>query len=60
MDFYNSEKIIRRKFVKGVAGAAVCCVCFSLDCLAASEENSEQDDKGKEYLAAACGTYCGA
>ena len=60
MDFYNNEKITRRKFVKGVAGAAVCCACYSLDCLAASEENSEQDGKGKEHLAAACGTYCGA
>ena len=59
MDFYNREKIARRKFViKGIAGAAVCCSCFSSDCLAASEKNSEQDGKGKEHLAAACGTYC--
>jgi hypothetical protein len=63
MDFYNNEKITRRKFVKGVAGAAVCCACFSLDCLAASEEEGEnniEDGKGKVHLAAACGTYCGA
>jgi hypothetical protein len=73
MDFNNNEKITRRKFVKGVAGVAVCCACFSLDVLAASEEeeedkmedanseeNSEQDGKGKVHLAAACGTYCGA
>ena len=33
MDSCNNEKITRRKFVKGVAGAAVCCACFSLDCL---------------------------
>jgi Zn ribbon nucleic-acid-binding protein len=66
MDFYNNKKITRRKFVKGVAGAAVCCACSSLDCLAASEENSEleiedvEDGKGKVHLAAACGTFCGA
>ncbi len=60
MDFYNNEKITRRKFVKGAAGAAVCCAYYSSDCLAASQENSEQDGKGKEHLAAACGTYCGA
>jgi hypothetical protein len=60
MDFYNNEKISRRKFVKEAAGAAVCCACYSSDCLAASKENSEQDGKGKEHLAAACGTYCGA
>ena len=60
MDLHNNEKISRRKFVKGAAGAAVCCACYSSDCLAASKENSEQDGKGKEHLAAACGTYCGA
>jgi hypothetical protein len=60
MDFSNSNKIARRKLVKGAAGAAVCCACFSLDCLTASEENSTQGGKGKEHLAAACGTYCGA
>jgi hypothetical protein len=63
MDFYNNEKITRRKFVKGVTGAAVCCACFSLDCLAASEEEEEdkiRDGNAKVHLAAACGTYCGA
>jgi hypothetical protein len=69
MDSYNNENITRRKFIKGVAGTAVCCACFSLDCLAASEEEEEdkmkdgneiEDGKGKEHLAAACGTYCGA
>jgi len=60
MDFKNNEKITRRKFVKGVAGGAVCCTCFSLDCFAASEEDKIKGGKGKEYLAAACGTYCGA
>jgi hypothetical protein len=61
MDVHNNKKITRRKFaVKGVAGAAVCCACFSLDGLTVSEENSEQGSKGKEHLAAACGIYCGA
>jgi len=60
MDFNKNKEITRRKLVKGVAGAAVCCACFSLDTLAVSEKNSEQDGKGKEHLAAACGTYCGA
>jgi hypothetical protein len=63
MDFENNEKITRRKFVKGAAGTAVCCACFSLNCSGPSKENSEleiEDGKGKEHLAAACGTYCGA
>ncbi|MGD9161805.1 MAG: DUF3795 domain-containing protein [Desulfobacteraceae bacterium] len=54
------EKITRRKFVKGVAGAAVCCACFPLDSLATSEEGKIKDSKAKVHLAAACGTYCGA
>ena len=60
MNFYNNENITRRMFIKGVAGAAVCCACFSLGC---SKENSKpeiKDGKGKVHLAAACGTYCGA
>jgi hypothetical protein len=63
MDFFKKENMTRRKFVKGVAGAAVCCACFSLDSSAASEEKEEdktKDGKGKVHLAAACGTYCGA
>jgi hypothetical protein len=60
MDSYNNKNINRRKFIKGAGGAAVCCVCFSLNCSEASEENSEQNGKGKEPLAAACGTFCGA
>ncbi|MBN1182572.1 MAG: DUF3795 domain-containing protein [Bacteroidales bacterium] len=59
----SKNKTTRRKFVKGVAGAAVCCVCFSFDCLAVSEDEEEgkiKDGKGKEHLAAVCGTYCGA
>jgi hypothetical protein len=54
------EKITRRKFVKGVAGAIVCCACFPLDFLAAAEEGKIKDSKAKVHLAAACGTYCGA
>jgi hypothetical protein len=63
MDLIQKEKITRRKFVKGVAGAAVCSACFSFDCLAASKEkegNKIKDSKGNVHLAAACGTYCGA
>ncbi|MBN2591266.1 MAG: DUF3795 domain-containing protein [Sedimentisphaerales bacterium] len=59
----NDKKVTRRKFVKGAAGTAFCCACFSLNCAGPSKENSEleiEDGKGKEHLAAACGTYCGA
>ena len=60
MDFHDNKKISRRKFVIGAAGAAVCGAYYSSDCLAASQENSKQDGKGEEHLAAACGIYCGA
>jgi len=61
MDFYKKENTTRRKFIKGVVGVAVCsCACFSVDCLAVSEEDKIKDSKGKEHLASACGTYCGA
>jgi hypothetical protein len=62
MDSYKNKKITRIEFVKGVAGAAACCACFSLDCLSASKEKEEDKigGKGKVHLAAACGTYCGA
>ena len=63
MDFSNNVKVTRRKFVKGVASTAVYCACFPLDVWADAEENSVHrsvDSTGKEYLAAACGTYCGA
>lgn len=60
MVFQNNRKITRRMFVKGVAGSAVCCACFSLDRLAASKEISVHDGEAKVHLAAACGTYCGA
>ena len=48
------DKITRRKFIKGVAGTAVCCACFPLNSLAVSEQGA-----GKEHLIAACGIYCG-
>ena len=69
MDYDNNENITRRKFVKGVACAAVCCACYPLNCWADSEEEEEDKmkdgneivgGKGKVHLAAACGTYCGA
>ncbi|MBN1822030.1 MAG: DUF3795 domain-containing protein [Prolixibacteraceae bacterium] len=60
MDFKKNEKTTRRKFVIGVAGAAVYCTCFPLDRLAASEKDKFNESKSKEYLVAACGTYCGA
>ncbi len=61
MDFDDNGQTDRRRFLKGVAGVAVGCACFSLNC---SQENSSKRDiaagKGKGHLAAACGTYCGA
>lgn len=54
----GKNKITRRKFFKGVAGATVCYSCFSLDCLAVGQE--QKTGFGKEHLAAVCGTYCGA
>ncbi len=63
MDSCNNKKITRRKFVKGIAGAAVCCAYFSPDTMADSKENSKleiKDGEAKVNLAAACGTYCGA
>jgi len=60
MDSNQKKEITRRKFIKGAAGVAVCYACLSLDSLAASEEKEEEKSKGKVYLAAACGTYCGA
>ena len=60
MDSDKKKNITRRKFIKGLTGATVCCACFSLGC---SEENTKpgiKDGRGKEHLAAACGTYCGA
>ena len=63
MDCGNNKKVNRRKFVKGVAGAAVCCAFFPLDGLAFAEESlghKIDDGKVNEHLAAVCGTYCGA
>ncbi len=53
--------ITRRKLVKGAAGTALCCVCLPFKVLAGSAGTPEQKTgTGKEHLAAACGTYCGA
>jgi len=70
MDFFKKENITRRRFVKEIVGAAVCCASLQLDCMAApaliSENNDGQDKKaqeagtGKENLVAVCGLYCGA
>jgi hypothetical protein len=61
LDFYKKNITTRRKFIKGVIGAAVCsCAGFSLDCLARSQKAKINDDMGKEHLASACGTFCGA
>jgi hypothetical protein len=61
MDFYKKENTSRRKFIKGVVGAAFGSYAyFSLDSLAVSEDDKLNDGKGKEHLASSCGTYCGA
>ncbi len=61
MDSNKKENTTRRKFIKGVAGVvAYGCACFSLDSLAFSETAKITISKGKEHLAAACGTFCGA
>ncbi|MBN1927341.1 MAG: DUF3795 domain-containing protein [Prolixibacteraceae bacterium] len=61
MGLNKKENTSRRKFIKGVAGAAAFgCACFSLNSLAASSGDKIKAGKGKEHLAAACGTYCGA
>ncbi len=69
MTLFKKENITRRKFVKGTAGTALCCTCLPLGVLADSAGTPEQNNEekktkmtgaGKEHLAAACGTYCGA
>ena len=70
MDLLRKKDLTRRRFVKGVAGAAFCCACFPLDGFAASAGNSKRNTeegkknqetgKSKEQLVAVCGTYCGA
>lgn len=61
MGSYKKESTTRRKFIKEVTGAAVySCACFKMNFLAVPEYDKIKDDKGKEHLAAACGTYCGA
>jgi hypothetical protein len=70
MDFLKKEYMTRRMFVQEIAGAAFCCACLELDCLAApsviSKNIDDQSKKvqetgtGKENLVAVCGLYCGA
>ena len=64
MDFSKKDKVNRRKFVKGLACTTVCCAYFPLDGFsntAKNPKNKINDGKqGNEFLAAACGTYCGA
>lgn len=60
MDSSKNGNLTRRRFIQGMAGATVGCASFSSDRSVASGENAEQGGKGKEHLAAACGTYCGA
>jgi len=70
MDFLKKENMTRRRFVREIAGAAFCCACLQLDCLAApsviSKNIDDQSKKvqetgtGKENLVAVCGLYCGA
>jgi hypothetical protein len=70
MDFLKKENMTRRRFVQEIAGAAFCCACLELDCLAApaviSKNIDDQSKKvqetgtGKENLVAVCGLYCGA
>ena len=57
---HGKNTITRRKFVEEVAGAVVCHTCFSLNCLAASQDDKIKFGSDKEHLAAVCGTYCGA
>jgi hypothetical protein len=61
---------IRGRFFKDAACTALCCVCIPLEILADSARtptHSKEERKkakmtgtGKEHLADACGTYCGA
>jgi len=70
MDSVEKKNITRRKFVKNVAGTALCCACLPLGVLADSARTSENNNEerkivkmtgtDKEHLVAVCGTYCGA
>ena len=70
MTLFKQENIARRRFFKNVTCTALCCACLPLEVLADSartpKHNTEERKKakttgtGKEHLAAACGTYCGA
>ena len=70
MVLFKKGNMTRRRFVKGMAGTAVCCACLQLEGLAAHAGISANgDEKGKkaenvgndkEQLVAVCGLYCGA
>ena len=70
MNLFKQESISRRRFFENVTCTAFCCACLPLEVLADSAgtptHNNEERQKakitgtGKEHLAAACGTYCGA
>ena len=70
MTVVKNKCITRRKLVRGAAGTALCCMYLPLEVLADSpgtpghshgeQEGTKIPGAGKEHLAAACGTYCGA
>lgn len=55
-DSDNTKDITRRKFVKTIAGTAACGACLPFGVL----EDPARTSENKVYLAAVCGTYCGA
>gem|GEM_PF-5406244 len=57
MDLSKLQKLTRRKFLIGLASAAVWSAGFHLVYGKKSTLKSHND---KVYLAAACGTFCGA
>jgi hypothetical protein len=70
MDSCKKENTTRRRFVKGIAGAAVCGACLGFEAVAAPFRVPGQDSgegkgalgagTGREYLVAVCGLNCGA
>jgi hypothetical protein len=70
MTVIKRESITRRRFFKNATCTGFCCACLPLEILEddarAPKSNNEEREKdkipgtGKEHLAAACGTYCGA
>ena len=66
----KKQNITRKKFVKNVAGTALCCACLPLSVFAdpartSANSNGKNNLAGmtgtdKVHLAAVCGTFCGA